>query len=270
LLTYYFIGTVLPYITLAVFTAGVLYRLGRWVGARIVHRIVLSPFSATPADVVVNIGAEAVFFRSMFRHDKKMWGGAWLFHVALFAVLAGHLVGIYTLGREFMFLGASRNLSVHMSDLLGTTFGLLLLMTLLYLLYRRVTINEVRVISSPSDYLHLFLILGIVVDGDIMRLFPAVGIVYFPVRVWVTGILTGAPVPFPQVPLFAVHMLLVQILIMVFPFSKLMHSLGMFANRWILHKVYVDPAPGLPGVTAPAGEAYQPAMGSQYVSGGVS
>ena len=269
-MAYYFIGSVLPYVTLVVFTIGVLYRLGRWVGARIVHRIVLSPFSGTPTDVVVNIGAEAVFFRSIFRTDKKLWGGAWLMHVALFSVLGGHLLGIYTLGREFVYIGASETLSEHMSDLLGLTFGLLLLVMLLYLLYRRVTINEVRVISSPSDYLHLFLILGIVAVGDIMRLFPATGIDYFPVRVWVTGILTGAPVPFPQVPLFALHMLLVQILMMVFPFSKLMHSLGMFAERWILHKVYVDPAPGLPGITAPGGEAYQPAMGSQYVSGGVS
>ena len=80
----------------------------------------------------------------------------------------------------------------------------------------------------------------------------------------------GSPVAFPQVPLFAVHMLLVQILMMVFPYSKLMHALGMFANRWILHKVYVDPAPGLPGITAPAGEAYRPFMGSQAIGGGVS
>ena len=269
-MVYYFIGTVLPYITLVVFTIGVLYRLGRWVGARIVHRIVLSPFSRTPSDVVVNIGAEAVFFRSMFRMDKKLWLGAWLMHVALFSVLAGHLLGIYTLGDEFTYIGATKVLSEHMSDLLGESFGLLLFVALLYLLYRRITIKEVRVVSATSDYLHLFLLIAIVGVGDLMRLVPAWGIEYFPVRQWVTGILMGSPVPFPQVPLFAVHLLLVQILMMVFPYSKLMHSLGMFANRWILHKVYVDPAPGLPGVTAPAGEAYQPFMGSQAIGGGVS
>lgn len=269
-MVYYFIGTVLPYITLVVFTIGVLYRLGRWVGARIVHRIVLSPFSRTPTDVAVNIGMEAVFFRSVYRADKKLWGGAWLFHVALFSVLAGHLLGIYTLGMEFTYIGAAPSLSMFFSDLLGTVFGLLLLLALLYLLWRRVTINEVRVISAPSDYLHLFLLLAIVVVGDLMRLVPGAGVEYGPVRAWVTGILMGAPVAFPRVPLFAVHMLLVQILMIIFPFSKLMHSLGMFAERWILHKIYIDPAPGLPGITAPAGEAYRPFMGSQNVSGSVS
>ncbi|HUW64475.1 MAG TPA: respiratory nitrate reductase subunit gamma [Spirochaetia bacterium] len=269
-MAYYFIGSILPYIALVVFTIGVLYRLGRWVGARIVHRIVLPPFSSTPTDVVVNIGAEAVFFRSMFRMDKKLWIGAWVFHVALFLVLSGHLVGIYTLGREFVYIGASVSLSTYLSDLLGLSSGLLIMLALLYLLYRRVTINEVRVISSTSDYLHLFLLLGIVVVGDIMRVFPATGIDYAPVRAWVTGIIMGAPVAMPQVPLFAVHMLLVQILLMVFPFSKLMHSLGMFANRWILHKMYLEPAPGMPGITAPAGEAYKPDFGSQAINGGVS
>ena len=112
------------YITITIFNLSILYRLGRWAGARIVHNITLSPFPKTNTSDATVIGTEVIFFRSLFKSDFVLWVGAWTMHIALFAILGGHAVGIYTLGREFVCIGASESLSEAMSNLLGMIFGI--------------------------------------------------------------------------------------------------------------------------------------------------
>ncbi|MFZ5632344.1 MAG: respiratory nitrate reductase subunit gamma [Bacillota bacterium] len=249
----YFVLQILPYITIVIFTFGLLYRLGRWAGARIVHNITLSPFPQNNTQALTIVGTEVIFFRSLFSSDRALWLGSWLMHIALFNVIGGHLVGIYFLGKQFIYIGMSENLSEQMSALLGTTFGLIMFAGLLYLLYRRFAIPKVREVSFASDYLHLVLLLTIVVIGNIMRLWEHdFGITYAPVKDYVTHLVMLKPVPaghevFTR-PFFMLHLLFVQILLMIFPFSKLMHVLGMFAERWIINRPYRDPAPGLPNI----------------------
>lgn len=253
----WFILQVLPYITMVIFTFGLLYRLGRWAGARIVHNITLSPFPQNNTQVLGTYAAEIIFFRSLFQSDRALWLGGWFMHISLFSVLGGHLVGIYFLGRQFVYIGMSEHLSEQMSALLGTTFGLIMFAGLMYLLYRRYAIDKVRQVSTPSDYLHLFLLLTIVVIGNLMRLFEHdLGITYAPVKDYVTHLVMLKPVPaghevFTK-PFFVLHLFFVQILLMIFPYSKLMHVLGMFAERWIINRVYKEPAPGLPNVDVDA------------------
>lgn len=256
----WFILQVLPYITIVIFTFGLLYRLGRWAGARIVHNITLSPFPQNNTQLLGTYAAEIIFFRSLFNFDRSLWVGGWLMHIALFSVLGGHLVGIYFLGKQFIYIGMSEHLSEQMSALLGTTFGLIMLAGLLYLLFRRIAIPKVKEVTGTSDYLHLILLLTIVVIGDIMRLFEHdLGITYAPVKDYVTHLVMLNPVPaghevFTK-PFFVLHLFFVQILLMIFPFSKLLHVLGMFAERWIVNRVYKDPAPGLPNVDVGAARA---------------
>ncbi|GBF35689.1 sulfite reduction-associated complex DsrMKJOP protein DsrM [Desulfocucumis palustris] len=255
----YFILQILPYVTGAVFTIGILYRLGRWARARIVHNITLSPFPKTNTEVATVFGTEVIFFRSLFKSDFALWIGAWFMHIALFSIIGGHVMGIYFLGKQFVYIGMSEGLSEFMSNLLGTTFGIIMFIALLYLLYRRFAIQKVREVTVTSDYLHLILLISIVAVGNIMRLIPDWGIHYEPVKEYVTYLVTLQPVPAEaevlHTPLFAVHLLLVQILLMVFPFSKLMHVLGMFAERWIINRKYTEPAPGLPNIDIPAARA---------------
>jgi respiratory nitrate reductase gamma subunit len=263
---------IMPYITLVVFTFGVLFRLGRWVGSRIVHNITLAPFPQSNTQVLGIFATEVIFFRSLFSSDRTLWIGAWLMHVALLNVIGGHIVGIYTLGEEFIYLGLSSDLSKDLSALLGITFGILLLAALVYLLIRRFTITKVKEVSGASDYLMLVLLLAIVTIGDIMRVFEhQFGIDYAPVKDYVGHLIMFKSLPFDHLalttPLFVLHIFFVQILLMLFPFSKLMHVLGMFANRWIINRVYKDPAPGLPNVDIAA--ARQAGIGVPSGEGGV-
>lgn len=252
----FFILQVLPYITITIFTVGVLYRLGRWAGARIVHNITLSTpnFPKTTGEAVVVAGTEIVFFKSLFLLNRGLWVGAWIMHIALLNVLGGHFVGFYFLGTQFAYIipGVSESLSEQMSNFLGTSFGILLFFTLLYLLYRRLAVSYVKQVNLTSDFLHLALLLAIVGVGDFMRLFPDFGIHYAPVKEYFTYLFTLQPIPagaeILHKPLVAVHVLLVQILMVVFPFSKLMHLFGMFGMRYIENRPYLDPEPGIPGV----------------------
>jgi len=251
----FFILQILPYITVVIFTIGVLYRLGRWAGARIVHNITLSTpnFPKTPSEAAVVAGTEIVLFKSLFQLNRGLWVGAWPMHIALLSVLGGHFVGFYFLGKQFAYIpGISESLSEQMSNFLGTTFGILLFIALLYLLFRRLTVDYMKRVNVTSDYLHLFLLLAIVGVGNFMRLVPDTGIHYEPVKEYFTYLLTLQPIPVGaeilHKPLVAVHVLLVQILLVVFPFSKLMHLFGMFGLRYIENRPYQEPEPGVPGV----------------------
>ncbi|MEG6521992.1 respiratory nitrate reductase subunit gamma [Desulfotomaculum sp. 1211_IL3151] len=248
----YFIMQVLPYISITVFVIGLLYRLGRWANARIVHAITLTPAPTTEAGAILNIVKEATFFSSLFKSDRALWAGAWIMHMSLFLILAGHVLGIGLLGRQFAYIGlTSEETSELLSTLMGTFFGMVLLISLLYLLYRRLSMNEVRIISAPSDYMLLLLLIGIVLAGNLMRFVPQWGIHYEPVRDYVARLITLAPITSEMEvmskPALMIHILLVQLLMLVFPFSKLLHSAGMFAHRYIINRPIVEPAPGLPG-----------------------
>lgn len=248
----YFIMQVLPYIAVTVFIIGLLYRLGRWANARIVHNITLTPAPTSEAGALVDIVKEVTFFRSLFIGDRVLWTAAWIMHISLFFILAGHVLGIGLLGKQFAYLGlTSEETSELLSVLMGTFFGVVLLLSLFYLLYRRIKINEVRIISSPSDYLLLLLLIGIVLAGNLMRFVPQWGIHYEPVRDYVWRLISFSPITsnmeVMHSPVLIIHVFLVQLLMLVFPFSKLLHSFGMFAHRYIINRPYVEPTPGLLG-----------------------
>ena len=268
----YLILQVLPYISVAVLTIGLLYRIGRWASGRVVHNITLTSAPTTQAGALADIATEAVLFRSLYKADKSLWGGSWIMHMSLFMILGGHVMGIGFLGLQFYYIGlTSAHTSEYLSNLLGTSFGVLVLLGLMYLLYRRLTINEVKLVSAPSDYLHLIMLIAIVTAGNLMRFVPEWGIHYEPVRDYVANLLTLTPItPDMEVmhkPMFAIHLLLVQILMMYLPFSKLLHIPGMFAHRWIVNRPYVEPAPGMPGV--PVGGSGHAVSGGKTTSGGV-
>jgi len=252
------IGQILPYITVTLFTLGVLYRLGRWVGPRIVHNITLSPWPKTNTEVAIRVGSEAFLFRNLFRFDKALWVGAIMMHLALLNIIGGHVVGFGFLGEQFALipgLGITPELSTEMSDMLGTVFGILLFVSLLYLLFRRLTIPHVKLVSKPSDNMWLIYLIVLVGVGNIMRLFHDFGVGYELVRDYIVALALFQPVTHMELlsnGFFLTHYLLVQILLIVFPYSKLMHLFGMFAERWIVNRVYKDPAPGIPNIDVAA------------------
>jgi nitrate reductase gamma subunit len=76
------------------------------------------------------------------------------------------------------------------------------------------------------DYITLFLIIVIAFTGILMKEYIRVDLV--DVKAFILGLLTLQPSIKPQSVLFLIHFLSVLLLIVYFPFSKLMHVGGIF------------------------------------------
>ena len=172
-------------------------------------------------------------FASLYRSDRTLWLAAWLMHFALALIVVGHLVGIGFLGRQFTWLGISPAASTLLSHVLGTIAGLLLTAALLGLFFRRAIVAEVKTISDPVDYFDLLLLLAVAVTGLGMRL-PAAAVDLVQVRAYVAGLLVFQPPPLPGGWMFVSHFTLVNLLLLHFPFSKLVHATGAIVNRALL------------------------------------
>lgn len=240
----YFVGQVLPYIAGSIFIIGVAYRIMSWLKAPVPFQLTLFPAPKDGAGRVMAVGTELVLFKSLLKNDKSLWLWAWLMHVALAMVIGGHVVGIYYLMNQFTLIGLTPHASQAMSAALGTVAGIILMVSLIVLFYRRTAVPEVKRLSDPADYFDLLLVLSVVITGNHMRL-PSVHVDLPAIKAYLGGLLTFNPVAIPDNGIFIAHFLMVNILLIYFPFSKLMHMAGFLVNRAMLTEaapVYPTPA----------------------------
>jgi nitrate reductase gamma subunit len=108
----------------------------------------------------------------------------------------------------------------------GTYAGFVMVFGLAGLWARRVLVDRVRYVSTPSDHLHLALLLAIAASGLAMRFVAHTDIVAL--KAFVLGLLRFDLQPLPADPLLLLHLTLVAVLMLVFPISKLMHAPGLF------------------------------------------
>jgi nitrate reductase gamma subunit len=212
------IFNVLAYLALAIFWVGVGYRLWLWAETPVPLKIPTTPAPTTLGGVIARMAGEIVLFRSLFRGDKALWLGGWTFHGALLIILLKHL-------RYFLFPVPGW---VAALNPVGVYAGLFILLPLLFLLVRRFTSEQVRYISVLSDYLVLLLLLAIVATGLLMKFVAGADVVA--VKAFMLGIITLSPTAMPASPWFMVHFSLVLLLVVYFPFSKLMHVGGVFLS----------------------------------------
>ena len=108
----------------------------------------------------------------------------------------------------------------------GTWAGLTMVAGLAGLWARRFLVDRVRYISTPSDHLHLALLIAIGLTGLAMRFVAHTDIVA--VKAFMLGLMAFEIRPLPADPLLLVHLSLVALLMMIFPISKLLHAPGLF------------------------------------------
>jgi nitrate reductase gamma subunit len=159
---------------------------------------------------------EVVFFESLFRSSKWTWIFGWMFHAALLLVLLRHL-------RYFQ---QPVWTAVALIQPFGTYAGFAMVAGLAGLWARRLLVDRVRYISTPSDHLMLVLLLAIGLTGLGMRFVSHTDIVA--VKVFMLGLMSFDWQPLPADPVLLVHLALVALLMAVFPISKLLHAPGLF------------------------------------------
>jgi len=252
-------GVVIPYVALVIFLVGVIYRIVKWGKIPVPFKIPttcgqeksLPWIKANNFDnpsntfgVIVRMALEVLFFRSLFRNtraelregQKVVYGGSkwlWLaglaFHWSFLIIVIRHLRLLTEPVPFFVNLMAGLDGLFEIS--LPTLYltDMVLLMAVTYLFFRRVVIPQIRYISLPADYFPLFLIFGVALSGVLMRHFYKVDILK--VKELATGLLSFHPVAPAGIGVpFYIHLFLVSILLVYFPFSKLMHMGGVFLS----------------------------------------
>jgi nitrate reductase gamma subunit len=228
----FFVLGILPYLTAAVFVVAMADRLRGWAKAPQPGKMTLFP---APSSTGKGVLAEALFFPSLFKGDRFLWAISWLFHVTLALVALGHL-RVFTglIDSALVAMGMSPEGIDKMSSTSGGAAGVILLVTGLLLLGRRLAVRRAREISGAGDFFALFLLVAIIASGDIMR-FGGAHFDLEQTRLWTRSLLVFSP-EYPGGGAFLIHALLAQILIIYIPFSKILHFGGIFFTQTLIKR----------------------------------
>lgn len=256
-------GVALPYAAILVFIIGVSWRMIYWAKSPVPFSIPTTggqekslsfikqnKFDCpdTNFEVAVRMFLEVFFFRSLFRNtvadvreddtvsngprtiyysSKWLWVFALMFHYCMLLVVIRHFrFFIEPVPACITFLESIDGIMQVGSPRFYWTGGLVLV-ALLFLLARRVFNQRLRYISLLNDYFPLWLLIGVVASGICLRYFDKTEISQ--VKIFLMGLVRFTPVSAEGInAFFFVHLTLVCVLLLYFPFSKLMHMPGVF------------------------------------------
>lgn len=207
---------ILFYLAAALFTIGVVRKIVIYSKTPQPLKIPTTPAPITKAGVAWRLTKEVTVFESLFKANKWIWIFGWLFHFGMFLVLVRHL-------RYFI---EPVPFWVDWVQPFGKYAAFAMIIGLLGLWGRRIVVDRIRYISSPSDHLMLLLLIAIAVTGAIMTFISHTDVVAL--KAFVMGLIFFDLQQLPPTAALLIHLALVAILMMVFPISKLLHAPGVF------------------------------------------
>ena len=210
------IFAILFYVATILLVVGLAYRIRLYWNTPAPLKIPTTPAPITEAGVAFRLAREVVLFESLFKANKWIWVFGWLFHFGLLVVLIRHLR---------YFINPVPDLLAMMQPY-GVYAAFAMVAGLIGLWARRFLVPRVRYISSPSDHLMLALLVGIGLSGLAMKFIAHTDIVA--VKAFFIGLMTFNWQPLPADPVLLIHLTLVAVLMMIFPYSKLLHGVGLF------------------------------------------
>jgi len=193
---------------------------------------VILPYVALSIAVVVTI------YRSIYRpfsisslssqllERRLLFWGSVSFHWGVTLILAGHLLAL--LVPQSIVLWNAHPLRLYLLEISGIALGGWATAGLVILIWRRVTIDRIRVISTPMDYVVLVLLLVSLVTGLITATAYRWGSYWFTgvFTPYLWGILTFRPNAAPLAPLpfvIKLHVFTFYLLAVAFSLSRLVH-----------------------------------------------
>jgi nitrate reductase gamma subunit len=204
------------YLAAALFVVGLALKIRRYAATPAPLKIPTTPAPTTGTGVALRMVREVALFESLFKSSTWTWIFGWMFHAALLLVLLRHL-------RYFQ--QPVWDVIVWVQPF-GTYAGFAMVAGLAGLWARRFLVDRVRYISTPSDHLHLALLIAIGLSGLGMRFVAHTDIVAL--KAFMLGLMRLDVQPLPADPLLLLHLSLVALLMIVFPISKLLHAPGLF------------------------------------------
>lgn len=213
-----------------ILVGGVGYRIYVYAKTPAPLKIPTTPAPTTAPGAALRMAREVVLFESLFKSTKWTWLFGWLFHVSLALVLLRHL--------RYFQQAPLWDWLVFIQPF-GKYASLTMVAGLIGLWARRILVDRVRYISSPSDHLMLALLIaiggsGILMSGILTKFgFPQA----FAFRTDIVEVksfflnlmyLNWGELYLPSDPMLLIHLALVAILMIIFPISKLLHAPGVF------------------------------------------
>lgn len=200
------------YLAAAVFIGGVVWRVRLYARTPAALKIPTMPAPLTRAGVAMRLLREMVLFESLFKASRWTWLFGWLFHFGLLLVFVRHLRYI-------------AEPAAWLQPIVNTG-GIIMFIGLVGLWTRRFCVDRVRYISSPSDHLHLALLVALAVTGLGLKYLWRTDLAA--VKNFAGGWFVFAPGPLPADPALIIHLGLAALLFIIFPISKLLHAPGLF------------------------------------------
>lgn len=164
----------------------------------------------------MRMAREVVFFESLFKSNLWTWAFGWLFHIGLALVLLRHLR---------YFINPVWDWVVFIQPF-GIYAGLVMVAGLSGLWARRFFVDRVRYISTPSDHLMLALLIGIALSGLFMKFVSHTDVIG--VKNFFMGLMHFNLQALPSDVALYAHLSMIAALMIIFPFSKLLHAPGLF------------------------------------------
>lgn len=162
--------------------------------------------------------------RPVLKYHPFLWVFLVIFHVSLLLLFLSHLD----------LLPGVNIMSEKSANMIGNgAVGLLLTVSILYFLFRRFR-SPLRDLSIPSDYLLLFLIFCLFLSGDVISWGNSwtengFGLTKQDFGQYLFNLVTfnfsdpSETLAHPHYVIVVIHVLLANLLLFVFPFSKIMH-----------------------------------------------
>ncbi len=217
------------YVATLILILGVGYKIYQYTKTPAPLKIPTTPAPLTTGGVVIRMLLEVILFKSLFRSNKWIWLFAMIFHGALWVILLRHLR--YFIDPQWVIYPIWE--LVELIQPFGKYASFAMLFGLLGLLARRLFVERMRYISSASDYLMLVLLLVIGVSGVLMSFVTRTDIVQF--KAFMLSVISFqwqnfelSAYQMPPDSMLLVHLAAVILLMIVFPFSKLLHAPGVF------------------------------------------
>lgn len=207
---------ILLYIATLLFVVGLIHRIRGYACTPAPLKIPTTPAPTTTGGVVLRMTREVVFFESLFKANLWTWGLGWLFHASMALVVLRHL-------RYFTEPVWSW---VAFIQPFGIYAGITMLLGLCGLWVRRLFVERIRYISTPSDHLMLLLLICIAGSGLLMQFVVHTDVIA--VKSFFQGLMHFSIQPLPADAVLILHLLSVVVLLVIFPISKLLHAPGVF------------------------------------------
>ena len=207
---------ILFYLATLVFVVGLLYRINMYARTPAPLKIPTTPAPITKGGVVLRMTREVVFFESLFKANLWTWGLGWLFHASMALVVLRHLR--YFTEPVWGWVALIQPFGIYA--------GITMLLGLCGLWARRLFVERIRYISTPSDHLMLLLFIVIAASGLLMQFLVHTDVIA--VKDFFQGLMHFSLQSLPSDAVLALHLLSVVMLMAIFPISKLLHAPGVF------------------------------------------